>query len=96
MLAREELRPRVMHRRMLEQQQRVADAAGLARGDDTGLDGEGFRKWHAPELEEMDVHLLLDEWILPTKTRKPCESSVVGLKFSAVFNGYCGDLSIGN
>ena len=42
---------------MLEQQQRVADGAGFARGDDARLDVQGFGVRHPSELEEVDVQL---------------------------------------
>ena len=42
--------------RVLEEEERVADFAGLARGDDALLDGEAFGVGDAAELEEMDVH----------------------------------------
>ena len=42
--------------RMLEQKERVADGAGLARGDDLGLDAQAFGVGDAAELEEMDMH----------------------------------------
>ena len=44
------------HRRMLQQQQRVADEVLLARSDDLLLDGEAFRVGDAAEMEEIDVH----------------------------------------
>jgi len=42
------------HRRMLHQQQRVADSTGLARSHNLILNAQAFRIGNAPELEEMD------------------------------------------
>ena len=48
--------------RMLQQQQRVADEACLARGNHAGLDGEAFGVRNAAEMEEVDVQMLR-QWI---------------------------------
>jgi len=41
---------------MLEEEERVADGSGFARGYDFGLDAQAFGVGDAAELEEMDVH----------------------------------------
>ena len=43
-------------RRVLEEEERVADGAGFARGDDLSLDAQAFGVGDAAELEEVDVH----------------------------------------
>jgi len=45
------------NRRMLQQEERVADEILLARRDDALLDGERFGIRNASEMEEIDVHL---------------------------------------
>ncbi len=43
-------------RRVLEQQQRVADEVLLASRDDLLLDGEAFRVGNSAEMEEINEH----------------------------------------
>ena len=42
--------------RMLHEEQRVADSAGLARGDDLVLKAQTFGVGNAAELEQVEMH----------------------------------------
>jgi predicted outer membrane lipoprotein len=41
---------------MFHEEQRVADRAGFARGDDLVLKAQAFGIWNAAELEQMQMH----------------------------------------
>ena len=52
-------------RRMLQQEQRVADMILLSRGDDLFLNGHGFRVWDATEMKKINVHGRLLRGLIP-------------------------------